>query len=307
MAGVFTLPVTCDGEGNIYFRVRGFADKEAFPIEKVNLKGEHVATFYPDLVTDPQPDLTASYSVDKNGDLYLETYAGLDRYVLVFGKDGALKSKIKLLPGFDLHTSQVAGFPSGQILVAGQEEVPVAGKSTGRAFTGVFGTDGKLIKEVRLQDDERIKKAADVGDSEAIDSLHPEHNQAIELGSAISGDDGNVYLLRHTSPAVIYAISPAGEVVKRITVDPGQPGAMPLIMQVAKGEIAVMFDDHAESAQVFKIVDLDGHELATYRSDREINKPPLGMAFACFMPDKHELAFVENRSGKVAFDIAVPK
>ena len=64
-------------------------------------------------------------------------------------------------------------------------------------------------------------------DPHATDAANPFGNRAIELGLMEAGNDGNLYLMRRLSPAILSAISPAGEVIRRFTVDPGEADYMP--------------------------------------------------------------------------------
>jgi len=51
----------------------------------------------------------------------------------------------------------------------------------------------------------------------ATDSAAQKVNrEAVDKSAAVAGDDGLVYLMRATSPAIVYAISPAGEVIRKI-------------------------------------------------------------------------------------------
>jgi len=50
-----------------------------------------------------------------------------------------------------------------------------------------------------------------------------------------AGSDGNLYLMRRLSPVILYAISPAGEIIRRFTVDPGEADYMPTGLQIAGG------------------------------------------------------------------------
>ena len=84
------------------------------------------------------------------------------------------------------------------------------------------------------------------------------------MGRAEAGDDRNIYVMRKTSPAIVYAISPGGEVLRRFTVDPGDTSYSPFVMQVAGGRIAILFLEPQTQKEIINVPDLEGHELATY-------------------------------------------
>ncbi len=66
-------------------------------------------------------------------------------------------------------------------------------------------------------------------------------NRAISSGKAQVGDDGNVYLMRSTSPATIYVISSSGDVLRTLSIEPADNGQLPFDMRLAGGRIAVEF------------------------------------------------------------------
>jgi hypothetical protein len=144
--------------------------------------------------------------VTPEGELYLWVGSSIEitRYVLIFKPDGSYKSRIKLQPGFPWIPASIAVFANGSLLMTGQEFVH--GKDSAREpFTGIFSSDGNLMKRLSLADDD------------------PTNNRAVAWGQMAAAKDGNIYVTRWLSPAILYAVSPGGEVVRRITVDPGDP------------------------------------------------------------------------------------
>jgi hypothetical protein len=80
-----------------------------------------------------------------------------------------------------------------------------------------------LVKAIHWEDDERITKAAASGDADFVSSPQAP-NMAITLGDVVAGADGNAYLMRRTNPTIVYVISPASEVLRRLSLDPGNAG-----------------------------------------------------------------------------------
>ena len=284
-AGMLLLPVKCDRDGNLYL---SDVVKEMHAIHKLNAQGKEIAVFRPDLAL-PGPRPVAGggdFSVGKEGYDYEMVGSWQDRkhHVLVYKPDGTLKSDITLEPGFGWMAVQVAAFPSGNFLVTGLKYDNPRTNSVKLPFTGVFGPDGSLLKEVKLEDDDMIHDMAVVGDSRVTRFEAPGGNLAIEAGDIEAANDGNIYLMRRLSPAIIYAVSPAGEVLRRFTVDPGEPDSMPESMHIAGDRIAVNF------SELIRIVDLEGHELATYASQ----KLPLEGPLACYSINLERFTFLKD-------------
>jgi hypothetical protein len=122
-----------------------------------------------------------------------------------------------------------------------------------------------LLKEVT---DDDIGNLAASGDARVSSTTNSYANQAVEFGQYEAADDGNVYLMRWTLPTIFYAISPGGKVVRRFVVDPGDEGFAPVAMHIASNRIAVLFFHEQTKEKRMKIVDLEGHEIATYEEAR---------------------------------------
>ena len=135
-------------------------------------------------------------------------------------------------------------------------------------------------------------------------------NRAIEFSKMEASDDGNIYLMRWTSPAIIYAVSPGGEVVHRFTVDPGSVACRPVSMHITGGKIAVLFVNNESTLDTMKVVDLQGRALATYNETADPRKPGqrLGDAFACYMENPERFTFLSfGENNQLEIDIAEPR
>jgi hypothetical protein len=108
--------------------------------------------------------------------------------------------------------------------------------------------------------------------------------------------------MRWLSPAVFYAVSPGGEVVRRFTVDPGNADFRPLEMHISGSRMAVLFYQPQTNEKVMKIVDLEGNEIATYDELVVDGKPKLGMlglAFACYSQQPERFTFLITDNHKI--------
>src|SRR5262249_39665904 len=156
---------------------------------------------------EPEDFAARDFAVTPNGDFYEVTYLGKtgQAFVLSFSSDGSVKSRIKLgAPPFS--PVRFAVFKSGEYLVSAVTYWPDQSP-----FIAVFDASGKLVKRLNepAERTEKAERGRDTGTTS--DSTM----RAAEKGIAISGSDGNVYLLRATSPAQVLAISPGGEVLRK--------------------------------------------------------------------------------------------
>ncbi len=302
----FYPPFKCDSEGNVYFQ----NDPRAPAIQKFNSKGEPVALFRPAPNTDKKLDIAGSFAVAPGGDLYELVFPHeLSRYVFTYKSDGTFKSAIKLDPGFPWMPSKLGVFPSGQMLIAGSEY----DKDRGAAmwpFSGIFAPDGSLLKEVKLEDDETLHDMAVAGDARVSEHENPQGNRAVDLSQIEMAADGNGYLMRWTNPAIIYAISPGGEVLRRLKIDSGELAFYPRTLHIFQNRIAILFIEPNTFEKVMKIVDLEGRELATYDERRANGKPQamLTGAFYCYTENPTRFVFLgANDDNRLQFWIVEPR
>jgi hypothetical protein len=286
---MWLAPMKCDVQGNLYLRNR---IEGVSAIHKLNANGKEIALPQPDSAKpDLRPVFGGHFSVGKDGSVYELVGSGMDKkhHVFIYKPDGSLKSDITLASGFPWLPALVAVFPSGNLLVTGLEYDHDPSNLVKWPVTGVFGSNGSLLKEVKLEDDDAIHNMAAVGDSRVTAPEAPGVNHAVQLGEMDVANDGNIYLMRHLSPPIVYAISPDGEVVRRFIVDPGQPGYVPSGMHIAGNRIELEFFQPQKGNPLIKIVDLAGNGLATYHPDPEAG---IGAALACYTSDPDRFVFL---------------
>jgi hypothetical protein len=306
VANSFYPPFECDADGNIYFQ----NDPRAPAIQKFNSKGEPVALFRAAPNTEKKIDHSGSFAVTPSGDLFELVFPHeINRYVFSYKSDGAFKSTIKLDPGFPWMPHRLAVFPSGQMLITGSEYDQDRSAAMW-PFTGIFAADGSLLKEVKLEDDETLHDMAAAGDARVSVPGIPQSNRALANSHIEMAADGNGYLMRWTNPAIIYAISPGGEVVRRLKVDPGESNYQPGTMHVFQNRIAVLFIEPNTYEKIMKIVDLEGHEIATYNELRANGRPQafLTGAFYCYTENPKRFIFLgASDDSKLQFWIVEPR
>jgi hypothetical protein len=306
LASTFAAPFRCDSDGNFYLMTSFDAESG---IRKLTKKGELLALYLASTATDPKIDAVMSFSVGVDGTVYQIAFPhSRDRYVLVFAKDGIVKSEVKLDTGFGWVPSRVTPFASGDLLISGLKYDPAGADLPRLPFTGIFSSSGVLLKEIALADDKSIHDMAVSGDEHVVAAGYPLGNLAVENGAMEPASDGNIYLMRNLSPAIVYAISPGGAVVKRFTVDPGKDHYRPFVMHIVAGRIAILFREGQTHEQVVKVVDLDGHEIGTY-TDTVINgRSNLGLAFTCYTVNPERLTFLgTTQDHRLQLKIAEPR
>jgi hypothetical protein len=298
----------CDADGNFYI-----ADADRLSISKLNPKGELVATFRatssPDM---PQLDGAGMFTVSGDGDVRQLVFPhSFDRDVFLYNKDGSFKSFVKLDAGGIWNPSLFVAFPSGNFLGTGQKWDRVAQEYF--PFTAIFSSDGTLLKEVHLEDDDYIHKQATSGDSRFVPGGLPGGlNFAISRGSLKVASDGNVYLLRQLNPAVVYAISPGGEIVRRFTVDPGDSLLTVARMAIAGSRAALVFRKGGEGKnierQFVQIVDLEGNKIVTYEESMVDGHIAFGATLACYTQNPEQFTFLgRTKDEKIVLNVTEPR
>jgi hypothetical protein len=273
------MVLTCDARSNIFFDARLRPEDDDDSIVKFDLKAEKqisLQLFAPELhnlVMNPQ-----RFTVTKDGHLYVPAalMSGKDRgwYIVHFDEDGKFKSKTKLSGYFGV--IHVGVFASGDFLIVGKNQLD---KNLPKGyFTGIFDSSGRLQKLIEIKDDEKTTEMLQTKDSNYVKTVGPVTiNRTVELGQIRSVDDGNVYLLRRSSPAVIHAINSGGEVVRAITVDGGD-GMFPTDFEYSNGYFAVrMHNPDKPATGLIKVISaITGDEMGVLESSG------IGAGFTCF-------------------------
>jgi hypothetical protein len=275
---------TCDGAGNVYVRQldvetsRNPRGPSQLPILEVTSAGTLTGNFR---VTDAfagEVFGTGAY-VNREGGVYQAAIVGDDVYVIQFAQDGSVKAKKKLEVGSRHFTSLslLAVFNSGESLLVGE-----SGKTGHIPFTAVFAADGRLVKEIYEPEDEEARKKAEIGDTQYVGAVGSVGNRFVSMGDIAVGSDGNAYLLHGTSPTLIYVISPAGTVVRKLRITVDDPDLEAASVKAYGGRLAIGFVQSSNAGISIKLIDLKGNPIANYRMDA------VGMyslALACYGAD----------------------
>jgi hypothetical protein len=146
MGGLFDEPSVCDSDGNLYLQSEHLG---VSGVRKLNAKGERTVLFRPNANPEFRLDGVGYFALSPNGELYQFVFPHkITRYVMVFKSDGTYKSTIKMQPGFGWTPSTLAVFPSGDLFASGHRYDGDKNNHVMWPFTGIFSSDGTLLKEV---------------------------------------------------------------------------------------------------------------------------------------------------------------
>jgi hypothetical protein len=294
----FALPTLCDDRGRPYVKLPKQGPGMVGPLLRLSSKGMLETEF------DTSGELVNIYAARPNGGvamLHVED-TGTTKVVDNFSPNGTRESAVRLdRPPIPFFPMQIAVFPGGEILIAGLQYYPGY-----KASTAIYDGSGHLIKQFVLDGDTEIEHGIDTRDPKYAGSEQG-RNGEISRSVAITGDDGLVYLMRSTTPAMVYAISAAGEVVHRIAVSaPAETGRPAFGLRVVKNKLAVEFHktcdglrDSSCRGTVYSVLGAaTGEKLADYAAENDVLGP-----IACYVPnpdrfytftiDQHRLQIVE--------------
>jgi hypothetical protein len=323
-SGAIMGTAKCDASGNLYVRLYDLSsDGLASPVLKISSDGKSVSRFDIRSVSGFESAEVDDFAVDPRGNVYLlRSKPGEPVALVVFNPGGSYDSIVKLDSQFE--AIQLAIFSSGEYLVSGTKEDEECQNSdekeknselADKPFTGVFDRVGRLILEVTLPKDIQNQKeghdppSAAVNKSESAkptQSQSSDFRQAMVLGRAVSTRDGNIYLMRASRRPIIYIISPAGSVLRRLEIGPPSQDAVASDLHVAAGKLAVKFAERDPAGRYRKhsvvLVNAEsGETLALYPVT-----PAIGGALACYTGDRFAF-FGANEQGQLVIRYASPQ
>jgi hypothetical protein len=264
----------CDGAGNVYVRrnesEKPGQERAALPIRKISPEGSLVESFRVlgafahDRTVGGIDVMGRSVFATADGRVFQAVIGNDGVFVVEFAPDGTVKAKTKLATGPPATPWLLAVFKSGEYLLAA-----TTGTDNLTPFTAVFSADGRLVKAIYEPEDEEARKKASPADWSSRPIGAVGGADFVSRGDVAAGSDGNVYLLHGTaSPALVYVISPAGEVVRKLRIDAGDPDLLARSIKFYSGRLAVEFDrwfNFDTHQNVIKLTDLEGNSIADYR------------------------------------------
>jgi len=276
------LPPRCDKNGNFYVRFFSGSNPQKSPINAFSQSGRHVATYALD-----GPPFEArgagavDFAVTRRSEVYILGVAEDGNYIVGFTPDGVRKSKVRL--AIDFNALHFDVFDSGNFLVSGVERETDANLAPHSPYTAIFGSDGRLLKQIVFPEDKEYEEAAKRGDPGFFDStLEGGGNFAVENGTVVHGSDGMMLVVRWTSPTKVYRVSEEGQVLSTFDVYPAVKSKKPSAVHEDSGKIAILYPaGQGDAHSSVMLINFNGEEVTSYDS-REA-----GVALACFsIPEK---------------------
>jgi hypothetical protein len=298
------LPLRCDSDRSVYVTFYHSTNPAHEPIYKFDDRGEPKAKFSISSDTEFTGRGTGAveFTLGKDGEVYQLAKGGktFASYIVAYDKNGSIKSKTKLNPDFSVNRFGV--FDSGDFLVTGTPRETDDNVNPHAIFTGIFDSSGKLVKKLVMPEDSDYQKKAERGDSDFFDrDRGGGGNFAVERGTVVRASDGNLYLVRGTIPAKVYAISPGGQVLRTFEVESELPGKTVGTVLENNGILAFQFVGNSDDTRsIIELVTLTGEKSATYDSSK------LGIAFACYAQPA-TFTFLSVKDGNLQLITAEPR
>jgi len=274
--GTIAFPTACDERGRLY--VKQLHQDLECPLFRLSSKGAVEAKF------DTNGEVLNLYAPRPDGGVIMAHVGGKVLYIDNFAPDGTRETSVTLERPTPFFPKQLAVFRSGEILVSGSQY-----QFGYKAATAIYSSTGHLVKQLVLDGDVETERAIE-GAGPLATSAQRQVTPAINRSVAIAGDDGLVYLMRATSPVVVYAISPAGEVVRKLVVKaPGDKGTPDFGIRVAKNKLTIQFSRSCDGSgetglwcsSAYAVVDATtGQRIADYETNKETDG-----VMACYAPD----------------------
>ena len=291
MGGAFMSPSKCDADGNLYIRKLATDRPLLGPVVKIKPDGKRTALFDPAAFSQLAIDRADAFSPASDGGLYQIAQSGGLKpriYVLHFSSDGSPSSPTLLDADFEAYT--FAAFADGNFLVSGVKRDVQNKNDRGRNFTAVFSADGRELAQLSFQAPQESAKAS-AGKANTNDA--EKTTPGLDLAEAEVGSDGNLYVMRFSSPALVYVIGPSGKIMKTIKVSSPLPGALPSAFHLSGNRLALSFWNNENHRQTVVVADAQtGRKIASYA-----DPTGLGPSFACYSANDGVFTFLKLGEG----------
>jgi hypothetical protein len=297
LGGAFST-AKCDADGNLFIRKAALDRPLLAPMIKIDADGKRVASFDPSAFSQLALDRADAFSPAADGGLYQIAQRGItkpDIYVLHFASNGDASSPTHLDADFEVYT--FAAFADGNFLVSGVRRDASNKDDHGKNFSAVFTADGRELAQLSLQKEEakpeqdRRKTGGETRDQKNVapDDAGP----TFDLAEAAAGVDGYIYVMRRSSPAVVYVISATGKIMHTLKIPAPLPNLMPGTLHVSGNQLAISFANDQEIKQWILVVDAQsGRKVATYSDAGD-----LGSTFACYSSNDGVFTFLKLGEG----------
>ena len=289
MGGAFMSPSKCDADGNLYVRKLAVDRPLLGPVVKIDPDGKRIALFDPAAFSQLALDRADAFSPASDGGMYQIAQSGILKpriYVLHFSSDGSPSSPTLLDADFEVYT--FAAFADGNFLVSGVKRGVQNKNDRGRNFTAVFSADGRELAQLSFEAPQESAKASAKSTNDAAKAT-----PGLDLAEAEVGSDGNLYVMRFSSPALVYVIGPSGKLIKTIKVSSRLPGVLPSAFHLSGNRLALSFWNEESQRQTVVVADAQtGRKIASYA-----DPTGLGPSFACYSANDGVFTFLKLGEG----------
>jgi hypothetical protein len=298
MGGAFMSPSKCDADGNLYIRKLATDRPLLGPVVKIDPDGKRTALFDPAAFSQLALDRSDSFSPAADGGMYQIAQVGVLKsriYVLHFSSDGSPSSPTLLDADLEVYT--FAAFADGNFLVSGVKRDVQNKNDRGRNFTAVFSADGRELAQLTFQEPTRATAKAGtkpmappsaVALSEAAKAA-----PTLDLADAEVGSDGNLYVMRSATPALVYVIGSSGKIFKTLRIAAPLKSGAPGGFHVSGNRLAISFWNDEAQGQTVVVADAQtGRRIATY-----VGAGELGPSFACYSANEGVFTFLKLGEG----------
>jgi hypothetical protein len=317
MGGAFMSGTKCDADGNLYIRKYAMDRPLLGPVVKIDPDGKRIALFDPVAFSQLALDRADAFSPASDGGMYQIAQSGVLKpriYVLHFSPDGSPSSPALLAADFEVYA--FAAFANGNFLVSGVERDLQNKNDRGCNFTAVFSADGRELAQLSFEESRGPRKAGTKpgaggrpqaaapkeAQSEAQHKVQNNPEKAapgLDLADAEVGSDGNLYVMRRSSPALVYVIAPSGKIMQTLKVGAPLPDAMPSAFHVSGNRLAISFGNEKSQSQTIVVADAQtGQKIASYS-----DPTGLGTAFACYSANEGVFTFLNLGEGNNALEV----
>jgi hypothetical protein len=287
--GAFMSSTKCDADGNLYVRKLAVDRPLLGPVVKIDPDGKRTALFDPTAFSQLALDRADAFLPASDGGLYQIAQSGILKpriYVLHFSSDGSPSSPTLLDADFEVYT--FAAFADGNFLVSGVKRDLQNKNDRGRNFTAVFSADGRELAQLSFEAPQESAKASAKSTNDAAKAT-----PGLDLAEAEVGSDGNLYVIRFSSPALVYVIGPSGKIMKTIKVSSPLPGALPSAFHLSGNRLALSFWNNENQRQTVVVADAQtGRKIASYA-----DLTGLGPSFACYSANDGVFTFLKLGEG----------
>jgi len=300
MGGAFMSGSKCDSEGNLYIRKYAMDRPLLGPVVKIDPEGKRKALFDPAAFSRLALDRADAFSPVSDGGMDQIAQSGVLQpriYVLHFSADGSPSSATRLDADFEVYT--FAAFADGNFLLSGVQRDVQDKNDRGRDFTAVFSADGRELAQLSFEDPRGAAKASAKADAGAhrndVQKVAPKAAEkpapTLDLAEAEVGSDGDLYVMRVSSPALVYVIASSGKIMRTLKIAAPSPGAVASAFHISGNRLAISFWNEESQSQTVVVADAQtGRKIASYED-------PTGLALSCYSANEGVFTFLNLGEG----------